>query len=58
MCLSIGQLDVADEVGEGNFFTLGDGLFGEKNIVLVPSTRLEERQDLPPPCARRENSLK
>ena len=35
MCFSLGQLDVADEVGVGNFFTLADGLFLEKNIVLV-----------------------
>ena len=26
-------------------------------MVLVTSTRLEGRQDLPPPCARRNNSL-
>ena len=26
-------------------------------MVLVTSTRLEGRQDLPPPCARRKNSL-
>ena len=28
-----------------------------KNILLVPSTRLEGRQYLPPPCARRKNLL-
>ena len=28
-----------------------------KKIVLVTSTRLEGRGDLPPPCARRKNPL-
>ena len=40
MCFSLGKLDVADEVDIGYFFTPGDGLFGDKKILLVPSTRL------------------
>ena len=52
MCFGRGQRDVADEVGVGNFFTLGNGLFGDKKIVLVISTSLEGRRGLPPPCAR------
>ena len=29
MCFGLGNIDVADKVGVGNFFTFGDGLFGE-----------------------------
>ena len=35
MCFGLGQLDVTDEVGVGNFFTLGNGLFGDQKNVLV-----------------------
>ena len=57
MCFSLGQLDVADKVDVGYFFTLGDGLFGDKKSVLVPSTPLEGRPDVPPPCDRRKYLL-
>ena len=53
MHLSIGELDVADEVGIG-FLSLGMVCLETKNMVSVPSTSLEECQDLPPPCSRRK----
>ena len=54
ICFGLGQLDVAEEVGVGIFLTLGIAYFETKKIVLAPSTRLEGRQDLSPPCARRK----
>ena len=30
MCFGLGQLDVTDKVDVGDFFTLEDGLFGDK----------------------------
>ena len=57
MCFGLGQLDVADEVGVCIFLPLGMACLETKNIVLVSSTRLEGRRDLPPPCARHKNSL-
>ena len=30
MCSGLGKLDVIEEVGVGDFFTLGDGLFVDK----------------------------
>ena len=39
------------------FFTFGDGLFGDKTIVLVPSNVLEGRWYLPPPCDRQKKFL-
>ena len=57
MCFGLGQIDVADEVGVGNFFTYGDGLLETKEIVLVFLTRLEGRRDLSPPCDRPKKSL-
>ena len=39
------------------FLPLGKACFETKNMVSVPSTCLEERRDLPPPCDRRKNSL-
>ena len=34
MCFSLGQIDVADKVGVGYFFTFGDGLFGDKKYFV------------------------
>ena len=34
MCFILAQLDVADEVGVGYFFTFGDGLFGNKKYYV------------------------
>ena len=34
MCFSLGQLDVADKVGVGYFFTFGYGLFGDKKYCV------------------------
>ena len=53
----IGQLDVAETFGIGYFFTFGDGILGDKKMVLIPSTRLEGRRYLPPPCSRRGKLL-
>ena len=51
---SIGQLDVADKFGIGYFLPLWMACLETKKIVLVSSTRLEVRRDLPPPCARQK----
>ena len=39
------------------FLPLGIACLETKNIVLVPSTRLDGRPDLPLPCVRRKSSL-
>ena len=36
MCFSLGQLDVAEKVGIGYFFTFGDGVFGDKEYGIGP----------------------
>ena len=41
----------------GMFLLLGMSCLDKKNMVLVSSTHLEGRRDLPPSCARRKNSL-
>ena len=51
MCFSLGQLDVADEVGVGYFITLGDVLFGKKILCwclyccYIPSTSSTRNAD-------------
>ena len=57
MRFSLGQLDVADKFGIGYFFPLGMACLETNNMVLVTSTSLEGRRDLPPPCARRKKLL-
>ena len=57
MLFSFGELDVADEVGIGFFWSLGKVCLETKKMVSVTSTRLEGRRDLPPPCARHKNSF-
>ena len=54
MRFSFGDLDVAEKVGIGYFLPLGMACLETKKMVSVPSTRLEGRRDLPPPCARRK----
>ena len=53
MRFSLGKLDVSDKVGIGYFLIFGDVLFGDKNIVLVPSTHLKGRRDSLPHYAKR-----
>ena len=36
MRFSLGQIDVAEKVGIGYFFTFGDGVFGDKEYVIGP----------------------
>ena len=57
MCFILGKFDVADEVGVGYFLPLGIACLETKNIVLLPSTRLEGKRGLRPPCSRRKHSL-
>ena len=57
MCFGLGQIYVTDEVVIGDFLPLGIACLETKKIVLVPSTFLEGRQDLPLPCARRKYLL-
>ena len=57
MHFSLGQVDVADKVGIDFFLPLGMACLETKNIVSVPSTRLERRQDLPPPCDKQKKLL-
>ena len=34
VCFGLGYIDVIDKVDVGNFFTLGDGLFGDKKYCV------------------------
>ena len=36
MCFSLGQIDVVEKFGIGYFFTLGDGVFGDKEYGIGP----------------------
>ena len=36
MRFSLGELDVADKVGIGNFFVFGGGVFGDKEDSIGP----------------------
>ena len=36
MCFSLGELDVADKVGIGNYFVCGDGVSGDKEYGVGP----------------------
>ena len=36
MCFSLGELDVAEKLGIGNFFVFVDGVFGDKEYGIGP----------------------
>ena len=57
MRFRLGELDVADKVGIDYFFVFGDGVSGDKNMVLFQSMFLDGIRDLPQPCAKQKNSF-
>ena len=57
MRFSLGEIDVADKVGIVFCLFVGVVCLDTKKMALVPLMPLYGRRDLPPPCAKRENSF-